>query len=134
MRKSFTAITTDGASLIYTSTSDPNSLPTLIHSTLGIHSLLKKQSLKHNVIDKDKIIILPNWDSWGKIQVLREGFDIEGISSAWSIDIQQQSQSSIPDSMINRHESVAQPEDRDNPASGQTLIVYENVKIGRAHV
>lgn len=79
----------DGASLIYTSVSVPNSLPTMIHSTLGIHSLLKKQSLKHNVIDRDRILIPPNWDSWGKIRVLREGFDVDGISQGWSIDIQQ---------------------------------------------
>lgn len=78
----------DGASLIYTSTSVPNSLPTLIHSTLGIHSQLKKQTLKHNVIDRDKVLVPPNWDSWGKIRVLREGFDVEGTSSGWSVDIQ----------------------------------------------
>ena len=79
---------TDGASLIYTSTSVPNSLPTLIHSSLGIYSLLKRQSLKHNVIDRDKVLVPPNWDSWGKIRVLREGFDVEGVSSGWSTDIE----------------------------------------------
>lgn len=79
----------DGASLVYTSVSVPNSLPTLIHSMLGIYSQLKKQTLKHNVVDRDKVLIPPNWDSWGKIRVLREGFDVEGISSGWSIDIQQ---------------------------------------------
>ncbi|KAL8938635.1 MAG: hypothetical protein Q9216_003782 [Gyalolechia sp. 2 TL-2023] len=77
-----------GSSLIYTSLSVPNSLPTLIHSSLGIHSLLKRQTLKHNVIDRDKVLVPPNWDSWGKIRVLREGFDVEGISSGWSIDTQ----------------------------------------------
>ena len=79
----------DGASLIYTSNSVPNSLPTLLHSTLGIHSLLKKQTLKHNVVDRDKVLVPPNWDSWGKIRVLREGFDVEGISGGWSNDIHQ---------------------------------------------
>ena len=78
----------DGASMVYTSVSVPNSLPTLIHSMLGIYSQLKKQTLKHNVIDRDKILIPPNWDSWGKIRVLREGFDVEGTSRGWSIDIQ----------------------------------------------
>ena len=77
----------DGASLIYVSASFPNSLPTLIHSTLGIHSQLKKQTFKHNVIDREKILVPPNWDSWGKIRVIREGFDVEGTSSGWSIDI-----------------------------------------------
>lgn len=81
----------DGASMVYTSVSVPNSLPTLIHSMLGIYSQLKKQTLKHNVIDRDKILIPPNWDSWGKIRVLREGFDVEGTSRGWSIDIQPRS-------------------------------------------
>lgn len=29
-----------------------------------------------------------NWDSWGKIRIIREGFDMEGASTAWSIEIQ----------------------------------------------
>ena len=79
---------TDGASLIYTSPSSPNSIPSLIHSILGIHSLLKRQPLKHNVIDREKALIPPNWDSWGKIRVLREGFDVEAVSHGWISDIQ----------------------------------------------
>ncbi|KAI9802577.1 MAG: hypothetical protein M1833_001650 [Piccolia ochrophora] len=77
-----------GSSLIYTSTSSPNSLQALIHSSLGIQSMLKKASLKHNVIDRDKVLVPPNWDSWGKIRVLREGFDVEGVNAGWSFDIQ----------------------------------------------
>ena len=49
--------------------------------------MLKKQALKHNVIDREKILVPPNWDSWGKIRVIREGFDVEGVSSKWGIDI-----------------------------------------------
>ncbi|KAL1841191.1 hypothetical protein VTK73DRAFT_3566 [Phialemonium thermophilum] len=64
-------------------------LQSLVHSSLGIHSLLSKHPLKHNVIDRDKIVVPPNWDSWGKIRVLREGFDVEQISNGWSIDIGQ---------------------------------------------
>ena len=70
------------------SASNPNTLPTLIHSTLGIHSALKRQTLKHNVIDRDKILVPSNCDSWGKIRVLREGFDVEETSRGWSLDIQ----------------------------------------------
>ncbi|KAI5301555.1 hypothetical protein KEM56_001606 [Ascosphaera pollenicola] len=40
--------------------------------------------LKH----KDKILVPSNWDSWGKIRIIREGFDMEGIGTAWSIEIQ----------------------------------------------
>lgn len=77
-----------GASLIYTASSAPGSLQTLIRSTLNIHSLLQRNPLKHNLIDRDKILVPPNWDSWGKIRVLRERFDLEGTSYGWSIDIQ----------------------------------------------
>ena len=49
--------------------------------------MLKKQALKHNVIDRDKILVPPNWDSWGKIRVLRESFDVERVSQGWSTDI-----------------------------------------------
>ena len=65
----------------------PSPLQSLIHTSLGVNSLIKKQPLKHNVIDRDKVVLPPNWDSWGKIRVLREGFDVEGVNQGWSIDI-----------------------------------------------
>lgn len=76
-----------GASLIYTTPSLESPLKSLLHSSLGIHSLLKPQSLRHNVIDRDKVLVPPNWDSWGKIRVLRDGFDVEAVSKGWSLDI-----------------------------------------------
>lgn len=33
------------------------------------------------------MLVPPHWDSWGKIRVLREGFDVEGINSGWGVDI-----------------------------------------------
>ncbi|KAK3996243.1 putative dynein 1 light intermediate chain 1 [Cladorrhinum sp. PSN332] len=82
-----TVLLRHGASLIYTTPSTISQLSSLIHSSLGIHSLLKKQPLKHNVIDRDKIVVPPNWDSWGKIRVLREGFDVERVSKGWEADL-----------------------------------------------
>lgn len=41
------------------------------------------------MIDRDKILVPANWDSWGKIRIIREGFDMEGVSTAWSIEIQE---------------------------------------------
>lgn len=77
-----------GASLIYTASSGPGSLQTLIRSSLDIHSLLHRNPFKHNLVDRDKILVPPAWDSWGKIRVLREGFDVEGVSQAWTLDVQ----------------------------------------------
>ncbi|KAL9128449.1 MAG: hypothetical protein Q9217_002882 [Psora testacea] len=114
-----------GASLIYTSNSSPNFLPTLIHSSLGIHSMLKKQSLKHNVVDRDKVLVPPNWDSWGKIRVLREGFDVERVSSGWSNEISISTHSTTPGdlggSIMTNGEAV--PTDNE----GTVLSIYESM-------
>lgn len=40
------------------------------------------------MIDRDKILIPHNWDSWGKIRILREGFELETVANAWSVEIQ----------------------------------------------
>ena len=104
-------------------------MPTLIQSNLGIHSLLKRQPLKHNVIDRDKILIPPNWDSWGKIRVLREGFDVEGISAGWSLEIQPQRQQYEN----NLGEQTNKTADSSEAATGQpesgdeTLRAYEDI-------
>ncbi|KAL8908385.1 MAG: hypothetical protein Q9171_005472, partial [Xanthocarpia ochracea] len=129
-----TVLLKHGSSLIYTSLSIPNSLPTLIHSSLGIHSLLKRQTIKHNVIDRDKILVPPNWDSWGKIRVLREGFDVEGISSGWSLDIQlapiypptQPSDPNSADTTTNKLTSAPPTERPPSPNNpGSVLSIYE---------
>jgi dynein light intermediate chain 1 len=94
-----------GSSLIYTMPTAPGSLQTLIHATLGIKSLLKQEQLRHNVTDRDRVLVPPNWDSWAKIRILRDGFDVEGVSERWSIDIE------IPRHMrITNGQSVAAAE------------------------
>lgn len=87
----------DGASCIYTTPFDSNSVRLLIHSSLGIHSLLKRETVKYNIVDRDKLLIPPNWDSWAKIRILREGFDMEGVGAAWSTEIQDPPSSTFPD-------------------------------------
>jgi dynein light intermediate chain 1, cytosolic len=70
-----------GSSLIYTTNFDTNNVWSLILSSLKIQSLLKKEIAKHNVIDQDKILVSPNWDSWGKIHILGRGFNPEAIAN-----------------------------------------------------
>lgn len=77
-----------GGSLIYTMPSAPGSLQTLIHSTLGIKSLLKQEQLRHNVTDRDRVLVPPNWDSWAKIRILGGNFEVEEVSQKWSLDIE----------------------------------------------
>lgn len=114
----FLTIRTDGASLIYTTPFLANSLQSLIHSSLGIHSLLKRQSLKHNVIDRDKILVPANWDSWGKIRIIREGFDMEGVSTAWSIEIQD-----APEPVESAQDAGQQSENAEDGTSA--VLVFE---------
>ena len=121
--RSFSNPTTDGASLIYTIPSVPSPLQSLIHSSLSISSLLKRQPLKHNVVDRDKVVVPPNWDSWGKIRVLREGFDVEAVNKGWSIDIEEESPSSP---QANGDKTSAGPTDSftSPPASKDGAIIF----------
>lgn len=76
-----------GGSMIYTMPSAPGSLQTLVHSALGIKSLLKQEQLRHNVTDRDRVLVPPNWDSWAKIRLLGGNFEAQEISEKWSVDI-----------------------------------------------
>lgn len=125
-----TVLLRHGASLIYTTPSTPSQLPSLIHSSLGIHSLLKKHPLKHNVIDRDKIVVPPNWDSWGKIRVLREGFDVEMASNGWSIDLHPPDVPPATDAEATEQALVPASDDDDENTrppepEGSTVGMYE---------
>lgn len=116
-------IAADGSSLIYTTPFLANSLQSLIHSSLGIHSLLRRQSLKHNVIDRDKILVPANWDSWGKIRIIREGFDMEGVGTGWSIEIDETPEPLQVDSTEEESKpKEAEPEGDDGSSA---VAIYE---------
>lgn len=91
-----TVLLRHGASLCYIASYDAYDVRNLLHSSLSIESLLQKTVVKHNVIDRDKIMVPPNWDSWGKIRILRDAFDVEAVSERWSMEIQAQ-----PDFKLN---------------------------------
>ena len=42
---------------------------------------------KPNTLDRDRIVIPAGWDSWGKISVLRDGFDAKAWGEAWEHDL-----------------------------------------------
>lgn len=44
---------------------------------------------KPNTLDRDHIVVPAGWDSWGKIAVLRDGFDAKGWGEAWESDMEQ---------------------------------------------
>lgn len=67
----------------------------------------------------------PNWDSWGKIRVLREGFDVEAISKGWSNDI-----SEISSPVTNALSNDAQAETDPRPTSNGTVLpIYESTIV-----
>jgi dynein light intermediate chain 1 len=86
-----TVLLKHGGSLIYSmphqATSAGSPLQTLVHSSLGIESMLKKKTLKYNTTDRDHILVPPNFDSWGKIRILTDDFNVEEVSEAWTQDI-----------------------------------------------
>lgn len=44
---------------------------------------------KANTLDRDRIVVPAGWDSWGKIAVLRDGFDAKAWGEAWENDLDQ---------------------------------------------
>ncbi|OSS54850.1 hypothetical protein B5807_00772 [Epicoccum nigrum] len=123
-----------GGSLIYTMPSAPGSLQTLIHSTLGIKSLLKQEQLKHNVTDRDRVLVPPNWDSWAKIRILRSHFPVEEVSEKWSVDIdaprgEAGARSPPPDGdeagPSEQQDAIAPPSQDEDPTSATSLYEKE---------
>lgn len=99
-------------------------LQTLVHASLGIHSLLKRTPLKTNVIDRDKIVVPPNWDSWGKIRVLRDGFDVEQVSEGWVIDLDQPFPMPRIENTGDINQANGDFNDIDEP-EGSAVVLYE---------
>lgn len=115
-----------GASLVYTATFDPNNVRTLIHSSLSIHSLLKREVAKHNIIDRDKILVPPNWDSWGKIRILKDGFDPEAVASAWSVEIQDPPEQTLDLSPTTKSEPEQNIHGVSESDSDSAVHIYES--------
>lgn len=65
------------------------------------------------MIDRDKIVVPPNWDSWGKIRVLGGSFDTEKVSQYWSEDIK------LPLGAAPPSMAFPDPEDDDENGSNQ---------------
>lgn len=96
----------DGASLFYT-TPQPATLQVLRQYTLhalfvpppsapGVASGAEPAApirnpfpfqQRPNTLDRDRIVVPAGWDSWGKIAVLRDGFDAKGWGEAWEREL-----------------------------------------------
>jgi dynein light intermediate chain 1 len=123
-----------GGSLIYTMPSAPGSLQTLVHSTLGIKSLLKQEQLRHNVTDRDRVLVPPNWDSWAKIRILRGNFEVEELSQKWSVDIDAPQGPAQPNGQQGEDDEVentagqTSPTDHQEDPNSATAIYEKEIK------
>lgn len=132
-----TVLLKHGAALMYTmpsATSLTNAqLQTLIHSCLGITNLLGKDrgggTVKHNVVDRERVLVPVGWDSWGKIRILREGFDVEGVSRQWGEDIEKtdnQSRRTSDGASIGGIESQS-PVEAGQEDTADSVTLYEDI-------
>jgi dynein light intermediate chain 1, cytosolic len=110
---------TDGASLHYLSPGHQNShlsLLSLLSPSGVLQPLIPAQQyteiVKPNVVDREHVLVPSGWDSWGKIRVLRDGFDVEGVCDAWSVDLAQ---------VLGSEEG----DKESSPSGGGALEVYE---------
>ncbi|KAI5203492.1 hypothetical protein AUEXF2481DRAFT_1539 [Aureobasidium subglaciale EXF-2481] len=121
-----TVLLKHGAGLVYTMPAQPASLQPLVHHALDINSSTDTPP-KHNVVDRDRVLVPPGWDSWGKIRVLREGFDVEGISRAWGVEIQDLPSSPSSPTLPSTPEAQTSSGAEDTPFAEQdtTTSLYE---------
>ncbi|KAF2155785.1 hypothetical protein K461DRAFT_81200 [Myriangium duriaei CBS 260.36] len=119
-----------GAGLVYTMPNQPGQTRALMQWMMQIGEGLgmgKDEGLRHNVIDRDRVFVPPGWDSWGKIRVLREGFDIEGVSRAWSVDIQE----ALDSTQKGQADAQQFPPNDDESADTQTSTSTETLYATR---
>ena len=100
----------DGAALFYT-TPQPSTLNVLRQYTLhllfapqapspGVVGMEAPAPIRNpfvfhhrpNTLDRDRIVVPAGWDSWGKIGVLREGFEARMWGEAWDTDLSERSE------------------------------------------
>ncbi|KAI8983028.1 dynein light intermediate chain-domain-containing protein [Pilobolus umbonatus] len=80
-----------GAALFYTSTLQPytyhNLRQYILHRLLTTPTKSYLFQLKAQVVERDTALVPSGWDSWGKLRVLREGYDCESIHLGWDADM-----------------------------------------------
>lgn len=109
-----------GGALYYTSNLYPNTLNNLLYSILDCFSFSPQIYMdinsppKANVIDRDQIFVPPGWDSWGKIRIIREGFDVAGIAQAWHADLDPDTDKKQTFDAINIFEEVIVNQKKNN--------------------
>lgn len=98
-----------GAALFYTASTQPKTYTLLkdyIFHRLYTPEISDKTSPppsrfpfphRANVLDRDAVMVPAGWDSWGKINVLREGFNPSRVQKAWEASVSRSTSKSQPD-------------------------------------
>lgn len=77
--------------MFYTSTLQPYTFHNLrqyiLHRLLTTSSKSYPFKLKAQVVERDAVLVPAGWDSWGKLRVLREGFDCDAVNQGWEADM-----------------------------------------------
>ncbi|ORX59438.1 dynein light intermediate chain [Hesseltinella vesiculosa] len=111
-----------GAALFYTSTLRPYTFHYLrqyvLHRLLTTTTKHYPYPYKAQVVERDLVAVPSGWDSWGKIRILRDGFDCEAVNQGWDADMEALQDRQAPgahgargmyEDIITDAESVEQP-------------------------
>ncbi|KAH9464247.1 hypothetical protein MJO28_002108 [Puccinia striiformis f. sp. tritici] len=90
--------------LISTTASIPTTTTTAATTTTTSHSRLFGFPYKANVVDRDEVLIPMGWDSWGKIKILRDGFDPSVVGNGWLFDLQKPPKTRTDDDLGDDHD------------------------------
>ncbi|KAI9247052.1 dynein light intermediate chain-domain-containing protein [Sporodiniella umbellata] len=111
-----------GAALFYTSTRQPytfhNLRQYLLHRLLTTPTKSYPFNMKAQVIERDVVLVPSGWDSWGKLKVLREGFDCEAVNDGWNADMDAVADRQQPGAHGSRgmyEEVISDPSSKDQP-------------------
>ncbi|GAA5807691.1 hypothetical protein MFLAVUS_001065 [Mucor flavus] len=111
-----------GAALFYTSTLQPYTFHNLrqyiLHRLLTTATKSYPFKLKAQVVERDAVLVPAGWDSWGKLRVLRDGFDCESVHQGWESDmdaVTDRQQPGTHGARGNYEEVITNPNANDQP-------------------
>ncbi|KAI8143883.1 dynein light intermediate chain-domain-containing protein [Fennellomyces sp. T-0311] len=125
-----------GAALFYTSTLHPYTFHNLrqyiLHRLLTTSTKAYPFTLKAQVVERDSVMVPAGWDSWGKIRVLREGFDCEGVHQGWDADMESIIDRQDPGAHGARgvfEEAIPDPEAEEQPLNISPPVTCEDEQV-----
>ncbi|RUS16574.1 hypothetical protein BC938DRAFT_476538, partial [Jimgerdemannia flammicorona] len=67
----------------------------MLHRLLSTPTKIYHFPSRAQVVERDTVLVPAGWDSWGKIRVLREGFDCEGVNDGWELDLHSEDKNAV---------------------------------------